>query len=205
MGVTLDLVNSLLDGPTGRRDEKQILTLLREAPAGELNDVLENVDAAKLFDDMDDRLIGPDNETALIELLTRTRRHELSMAAQVAVIHGMQGGATSAAMEGAIRDMLLAHTGNDLTHLKNTLNLAKGRHDLEGLVFADIDDDAIRAEILDHFAASSSLEGERQAKTLSDIDDTALAKIHETRYPRGTVIPGIIAFYEALEDRKSVV
>ncbi|TJZ95381.1 DUF2183 domain-containing protein [Dermacoccus nishinomiyaensis] len=199
MGVTLDLVNSLLDGPTGRRDEKQILTLLREAPGAELNDVLENVDAAKLFDDMDDRLIGPDNATALIELLTRTRRHELSMAAQVAVIHGMQGGATSAAMEGAIRDMLLAHTGNDLTHLKNTLNLAKGRHDLEGLVFADIDDDAIRAEILDHFAASSSLEGERQAKTLSDIDDTALAKIHETRYPRGTVIPGIIAFYEALD------
>ena len=42
MGATLDLVNSLLDGPTGRRDEKQILTLLREAPAGELNDVLEN-------------------------------------------------------------------------------------------------------------------------------------------------------------------
>ena len=34
---------------------------------------------------------------------------------------------------------------------------------------------------------------------VSDIDDTALAKIHETRYPRGTVIPGIIAFYEALD------
>ena len=65
-------------------------------------------------------------DAARLAACIRDAKVVFHMAAQVAVIHGMQGGATSAAMEGAIRDMLLAHTGNDLTHLKNTLNLAKG-------------------------------------------------------------------------------
>ena len=34
---------------------------------------------------------------------------------------------------------------------------------------------------------------------MSDIDDTALAKIHEDRYPKGSVIPGVLEFYEALD------
>lgn len=199
MPSTLDLLTALIDGPTNRSEEREILDLLRTAPADELDEAIAGCDTGELFDSIDNRLIGRDHRDELVQLLARDRRGDLGIHAQASLIRGMQSGRTDGVMERAIRDILTSHTGNDLSHLKNTINLAKGRHDLEGLVFADIDSDDIREEVLAHFAASSSLGGERQGKALSDIDDTAIAKIHETRYPKGTVIPGVLAFYEALD------
>lgn len=199
MPSTLDLLTALLDGTTSRSEEREVLSLLRSAPAAELDEAIEKVDTGELFDSVDNHLIGHDNREDLITLLAYERRDDLGVHAQASLIGGMQEGHTDAVMERAIRDILLSHTGNDLSHLKNTINLAKGRHDLEGLVFADIDSEEIREQVLAHFAASSSLDGERQGKALSDIDDTAIAKIHEKRYPKGSVIPGVLAFYEALD------
>lgn len=199
MPSTLDQLTALVAGHTDRGDEREILALLRGAPAAELDEAIEQVDTIELFDSVDNRVFGRKHRDELVRVLAYERREALGIRAQASLIRGMQEGRTDDVMERAIADLLLGHSGNDLTHLKNTINLAKGRHDLEGLVFDDIDDDGIRAEILDHFAAASSLGGQRQAKTLSDIDDTALAKIHEERYPKGAVIPGILAFYEALD------
>ena len=199
MPSTLDLLTALINGSTSRSEEREVLDILRSAPAAELDEAMEKLDTVELFDSVDNRLIGRDHRDDLVQLLAYERRDDLGLHAQASIIRGMQEGHTDEVMEAAIRDILLSHAGNDLSHLKNTINLAKGRHDLEGLVFSDVDDEGIREEILAHFAASSSLDGERQAKALSDIDDTALAKIHEDRYPKGSVIPGVLEFYEALD------
>lgn len=199
MGTTLGLLNALIEGCTSRSDEREILDLLRGASAQELDATIEAVDMVALFDAVDNHLIGEDHRDELIELLAHERRGDLGLHAQAALVHGMQPGRTGRVMEEAIRDILLSHEGNELTHLKNRLNLSKNRHDLQGLLFHDIDDEDIRAAILDHFAAQPPLEGSREAKVLSDIDDTAVARLHETRYPRGTVIPGVMEFYDSLD------
>ena len=199
MPSTLEMINALLDGRTPRQDEAEVLQLLRQASAPELNEVLTHIDTGELFDAVDNRLFGPDHHDELIQLLAYDRVNDLTLHAAAAIIRGMQQGRTHDRQEQAMVDVVLRFTGNDLTHLKNTINLAKGRHDLEGMVFNDIDDEGRRDSLLAHFAAQSSLGDHREAKVLSDIDDTAIAKIHEKRYPKGVVIPGILAFYEALD------
>ena len=199
MAPLTETLNAYLAERTDREAEAEIVDAVSAASASELNEALTSIDTAHLMDSVDNRLLGPDHRDELVRVLTQQRGDELSVHAAAALIGGMQRGQTDDVQEQGIVALLTRFTGNELTHLKNTINLAKGRHDLQGLVFNDIDDDARREEILRHFAGSSSLNGEREAKVLSDIDDTAISKIHEKRYPKGIVIPGVLAFYEALD------
>ena len=203
MTSLIPVVRSLLDGHTDRREEARLLDLLREAPAAELNAVLTPEGANAILSAVDDRVVGPDHRSALIDLLARQRCAELSVAAQAAVIYALQSGRTSRSMEEAIRDIFLATGAGQTTALKNEVNMRVDAHDLEGLVFAGIDDDAIRSQLLDHFAAEAAHAEVREAKVLSDIDDTCIARIHESRYAKGTLYPGVLAFYQALDNGPS--
>ena len=196
----LALLRELLDGHTDRYDERAILDLLAGADAGVLNELLAGVDVDQLLGDVDNRLFGPDHEHELIELLARTRRADLTRANQAAVLHALQIGRTRERHEVAIRDMLLAVGGLELTRLKNELNLRTDHHDLEALVFQDVDDAGIREEILAHIAREAAVVGQLdERKVLCDIDDTVKSAIHDSRWPRGTVYPGILALLEALD------
>lgn len=194
------LVRTLVEGHTDADDEANLLRLLGSLPADELNVVLQRVDLENLFDSVDNRVFGPDNADKLIELLTRTRLAELEPASVAAVIHGMQSGRTSPAQERAIRDVLLSFSGHELTALKNALGDYKDRHDLEGLLYYGIDQDEVRQQILDHFAASVPDDIGDEVKVLCDIDDTVFCKLHDERYPKGVVYPGILALLDALDD-----
>ncbi|XVX20604.1 phosphatase domain-containing protein [Actinomycetota bacterium] len=200
MADQLPLLKALIDGHTDRDEEAQALALLRSATPDELNALLDGVDVQDLVASVDNRVVGPDHRDELVRLLAVERRAELSTANQANVIHGLQQGRTGSGDERAIADMLLAVRGAELTALKNQLNMRTDQHDLEGLVFADIDDEQIRDEILRHIAAEAPVDlPARELKVLSDIDDTAFAKIHEKRYPKGIVYPGVLAFYQALD------
>lgn len=194
-----DKIEDLLQGRTGRSDEREIIQLFQEATAEELNDALMNLDIAQLAHSVDNHLLGANNRDELLDLLSIDRVNELTTNAVVKLVNGLQPGRTDHAMERAVRNVLCSRNGAELTYIKNELNLARDNHDLEGLLFNDIDWQEFRDEILDHFAQSSSLEGRKEAKILSDIDDTAIARIHEKRYPKDAVIPGILAFFEALD------
>ena len=103
------------------------------------------------------------------------------------------------AREEAIRDLLLARTGVELTHLKNQINSRTDVYDLEGLVFGAVDDGDLRRQILDHLAAEADTFACDEAKIISDIDDTAFCRLHDNRYPKGTLYPGLLALYDALD------
>lgn len=72
-------------------------------------------------------------------------------------------------------------------------------HDLEGLVFNDVDDDGVRGVILAHIAAEAASVNPDKAKVLSDIDDTVLCALHDRRFPKGIVYPGVLALFDALD------
>ena len=121
--------------------------------------------------------------------------------ALVAEIHHLQEGWTRRHEEERLAEILTSVTGPELTELKNAINRRDDHHDLEELVFGDIDDDGLRERILTHIATAASDLGRVGVKVLSDIDDTVFPMIHEQRYPRGHIpVPGVLAFLQALDD-----
>lgn len=193
----MDRIAALLPR-SNRAAEAEVLAALAAASADELDTVLTGLDAAGLFASLDDRLVGPDHHTALRTLMTE-RAAELSIDAQAALIHALQAGHTDAADEQAIARVFETRHGAELTRLKNQLNTRKDDHDLEGLVYGDVDDPAIRQRILDHIEAEARGVHPGEAKVLCDSDDTVVCALHDRRYPRGTVYPGILALLDALD------
>lgn len=201
MSAERELLTSLLRQRTDAAEEVDILTLLKQLSTDELNQLLGDVELAeRLFEVLDDRRLGgPQNHTALLQLLTVERRDELDLHARAHVINGLQIGRSSSNDEQAIASLLCEITGPELTQLKNILNLRKDHHDLEGLLFVDIDSEQVRDQILAHFAKQVGDQPVTEAKVLSDIDDTVFCKLHDKRYPKGIIYPGVLAFQEALD------
>ncbi len=194
------LLADLLAGVTTRADEERILGLLAAATPDELEALLLGVDTAELFRAVDDHPFGPALRTELIRLLTVTRLGDLSVEARAAVAFGLQAGVTDARDEDGLRNLILGTNGVALTRLKNAINARHDTRDLEGLVYSDVDDRGTRAAILDHIATQASGLDVGKAKVLSDIDDTVFARLHDDRYPKGTLYPGVLAVFEALDD-----
>lgn len=192
-----ETIRTLLKGHTDRAEEAQILTLLGEAAAAELDEVIAAIDLHLLFSGLDDRPVGPDHRTALRALLTDTRLGDLGVSSRAAIARALQRGRTCDADEQALVRILLETRGAELTHLKNALNEAGDHRDLQKLVWTDIDDPQRRHTLLAHFAREAVPTGE--VKVLSDIDDTLYENWKDTRYPPKTVYPGVVQFYAELD------
>lgn len=192
-------IEALMQGHTSRKDEAEIIAILRDVPADELNRILDEIDVDKLFDDVDDRLIGPDNHAELTRLLVHDRRADLTLENQAQIIFALQTGITHPHLEEAIRDLLLGASGEDLRTLRNLINDGNDYHDLEKLVYSDVGDKNVRQQILDHIAVEAGKHPVNQVKIMSDIDDTVFARLHDRRYPGKTRYPGVLAFFAALD------
>ena len=190
----------LVEGHTDRAEEAQILDLLRNAGPGELDLLLGRLPLARLLSSIDDRVVGPDNRTALFRLLCEDRLADLSVPTRAALVFALQRGRTDGADEGAIGRILLATRGEALTDLKNTIDDGGDYRDLQQLIYRDLDHDLLRERILEHFR----VEGAPRAdlKVLSDIDDTLYPNWKDARYPRTKEprpYPGVRAFYNELD------
>lgn len=135
--------------------------------------------------------------TRLVDALADPTDDLLEQAAQA--VYLLQRGPTPRRAEKAVRSIFLAVSGAHLTRLKNLVNERPDVYDLEALVFGDIDDATVRSDILEHFAAQAERVACDKVKILSDIDDTVVARLHDTRYPKGTRYPGVLAFFDALD------
>jgi hypothetical protein len=196
----LGRLRELMRGHTDRGEEGQILNLFRSASAGELNELVGRMSRNELHDlmgDMDDHLFGPKNHAAFLKLLSNERLGELNTGSRAKLVHALQYHATGAEEEGAVRDIFLGTKGAALTALKNAIDAGGDYHDLQQLVFHDIDDGKIRSQMLNHFREQAQSTG--QVKVLSDIDDTFYANLKDDRYPGKTVYPGVKAFYAELD------
>ncbi len=145
------------------------------------------------------RRSGPSHHDQLLELLGRTRRHELDLPARAALIHAVQTGRTSRRDEIFVRDLFTDVLGADLTILKNLIDATPNHNDLEELVYHDIDSAEVRGVILTHIAEQAKQVTGLEAKVLSDIDDTTICSLHDRRFPKGVVYPGVVALWEALD------
>lgn len=192
-------IAALLRGWTHRGGEARIVRLLRHTPAEELDDLLGELDLAALVRSVDDRRLGPDHRSALLDLLVRERREHLSTPTLARLAHALHKGPTPASHEQAIRDIVVSLRGADLGLFKTLTNTFGGHHDLDHLVFDDIDDEAVREQILAHIAQEATGYASDDLRILSDIDDTVVCMLHDNRYPRGSAYPGVAEFLHALD------
>lgn len=192
-------ITDLLRGHTGPAEEAAVLAELASVPAGGLDAVLADLDLGDLVGSLDDRRWGPDHRSALLDLLCRQRRPELGTERLAELVRALHRGRTPQTHEEAIRDILLAQRGPDLLALKYRINDSGDYHDLEHLVFEDLSDDSLRREVLDHIATESAGLTSPDLRILCDIDDTVICALHDDRYPRGTVYPGVVALLHELD------
>lgn len=197
----LSELRGLMRGHMDRKEEARALTLLRGTTAGELNQLfsaMSREEVHELFEAMDDRLIGPDNRTAFVGLLTKERVGDLTIENRAKVVQALQAGSTGSLEEKAITNLFLATKGEGLTQLKNLIDGASDHRDLQQLVFHDVDSKELRSQLLQHFAREAPAKGAR-VKVLSDIDDTFYVNWKDDRFPKKTVYPGVRAFYAELD------
>ncbi|WP_022923760.1 phosphatase domain-containing protein [Serinicoccus marinus] len=98
----------------------------------------------------------------------------------------------------AIVDTMTAVTGAPFHDLKYRLNATGDHHDLEHLVFDHLDED-LQDRLLEHIAAQAQADPTSDLRVLCDIDDTLRCALHDDRYPRGTVYPGVVELLTQLD------
>lgn len=118
-------------------------------------------------------------------------------------LHRSRRWSSDHAREHLVRDAFLSLHGPDLTRFKSLLSAGSDHRDLEHLVFDVVDDQGSRRDILDHIASEAAAIDIPDLHVLSDIDDTLRCALHDKRYPHGTVYPGVIALYRALDAGRS--
>jgi len=191
-------IESLLSGITSAGDEREIVAVLRDATPDDLNDILARLDLERLFAKVDDHLFGTDNFTDLVRLLV-ARVPDMNLGVKARVVNALQLGRTKRVEEELVHAILLDTHGGELSDLKNAIDRSGTHHDMEKLVFSDIDAGDLREAILAHIAREAATISPRTWKVLSDIDDTVFARLHDHRYPARTVYPGVLAFLEELD------
>ncbi|GAA5162332.1 hypothetical protein [Ornithinimicrobium tianjinense] len=184
---------------TGPAAEREVLAILREVPPGELDALLADLDLDRLIGDVDDHVWGADHRSQLLDLLVTTRGGELSTVTLAALIAALHSGRTPRAHQEAVVGALLSREGAEFHDLKYRLNSSGDYHDLEHLVFRDLHED-LRDRVIAHIAAQADKDPTSDLRVLCDIDDTLRCAIHDDRYPRGTVYPGIVALLTALDE-----
>ncbi|MDI1443080.1 phosphatase domain-containing protein [Polyangium sp. 6x1] len=193
-------IERLIAGHTDRTEEARILALLRDAHPAELDHLLVHLPLLRLFSSIDDRVVGPDNRTALFRLLGEERLSDLSIPTRAALIIALQRGRTDGADEALIETILLGTRGAELTDLKNAIDDSGDYRDLQQLIYRDLDDDLVRERLLEHFRVAAAPRAD--LKVLSDIDDTLYPNWKDDRYPRAKEprpYPGVRAFYNELD------
>lgn len=185
-------LSELLSGRTVATDQT-VLGLLADAEAADLNETLTELSGPELF-----RTPTRDQQAALMLLLGRERRDELEPHALAHVVHGLQSVRRTALRDELLVELLISRRGTELTRVKNRINTAEDHQDLEDLLFVDLPQNA-RSRILEHFAVEAETTSVSDVKILSDIDDTVFCKLHDRRWPRRLIYPGVLAMFDALD------
>lgn len=131
------------------------------------------------------------------ELDKRIREADLSLADKIESLKRLApaADATDRREELRMERLILSVAPEELSLFKFALEYDGDYKDLVEYVFHDIDDSERRARVIEHFRLAPAQIG---VKVLTDVDDTMYANLIERRYPKKTVYPGVLEFYDAL-------
>jgi hypothetical protein len=107
-----------------------------------------------------------------------------------------KGSSTGRRDEQRMECLILSIDTSSLSRFKFELEYDGDYKDLVEYVFHDIDNEDRQKNILAHFRTAPR---ESRVKVLTDVDDTMMANLVDQRYAKGTLYPGVVAFYDALK------
>ncbi|CAI5703563.1 unnamed protein product [Peronospora effusa] len=217
-------INNMINLAEVKRREHKIFRILAGAGKDELNYVVNHIPLALLFYKVKDhsRMREDQSRTLMLDLLCITRLADLSVMSRALLLDALMVMKISAhpMAEKWVRNIILKTQGDDLSNLKTYTDAKGDFHSMHKLVFNDIRDPMIRADILSHIQHEASVQiahmrlgtkrgrsRKQQAwrKVLSDVDDTLYSSGGrypaglDTRYPRHTLYPGVLPFYRELD------
>lgn len=131
------------------------------------------------------------------ELDKRIREAGLSLADKIESLKRVapKANASGWSDEPRVERLVLSVAPEELVLFKFALEYDGDYKDLVEYVFHDIDDEERRARIIEHFQSAPTQIG---VKVLTDVDDTMYANLIEKRYPKKTLYPGVLEFYDSL-------
>ena len=123
---------------------------------------------------------------------------KLSPQASLSSLSSILQSVTTSQTEEKMVCLFLSVPKEELSRFKFELEYDGDSKDLVEYVLHDIDSAERQKVILDHFKTSPD---ERRIKVLTDVDDTFFANFVDNgrRYADGTIYPGVIEFYQALQ------
>ncbi|KAL3669481.1 hypothetical protein V7S43_005873 [Phytophthora oleae] len=217
-------INNMINLAEVKRRELKIYRILAGAAKDELNYILNHTQLALLFYKVKDhsKVREDQSRTLILDLLCTTRLADLSVMSRALLLDALMVMKISAhpMAEKWVRNIILKTMGDDLSNLKAYTDAKGDFHSMHKLVFNDIRDPTIRADILSHIQREASVQiahmrlgtkrgrnRKQQAwrKVLSDVDDTLYSSGGrypaglDTRYPRHTLYPGVLPFYRELD------
>ncbi|KAG6587282.1 uncharacterized protein IUM83_02701 [Phytophthora cinnamomi] len=217
-------INNMINLAEVKRRELKIFRILAGAGKDELNYILNHIRLALLFYKVKDhsKLREDQSRTLILDLLCTTRLADLSVMSRALLLDALMVMKISAhpMAQKWVRNIILKTQGDDLSNLKTYTDAKGDFHSMHKLVFNDVRDPTIRADILTHIQREASVQiahmrlgtkrgrnRKQQAwrKVLSDVDDTLYSSGGrypaglDTRYPRHTLYPGVLPFYRELD------
>jgi hypothetical protein len=139
-------------------------------------------------------------ESRTQELDKRIRSATLSLADKIEVFKRLApraedsrlGAKTDERKELRMEGLLLSVAPKDLPLFKFALEYDGDYKDLEEYIFHDIDKKQYQDRIIEYFRTAPQ-------QVLSDVDDTMYANLIDERYPKKTLYPGVLEFYDSLK------
>lgn len=193
-------INEITSERTGARQEGKVLTILRSLNPQALAGTLDSVEIPRLLASLDDRFWGPDSRRELLRLLVPAVEF-LAIETKADLISSLARGRTDLRDEQTIARLFLSETGERLTRLKLDVDQARDGHDLLHILYHDIDSADLRFDLIHHFqtqSLSGPLRHSAGLRVVSDIDDTIFSSLHDSRFKRGTIYPGVLELLSEL-------
>lgn len=178
---------------------ERLLRVLREADPVTLESLVSDLDIERVLRALDRGPFGGDHRPRLVRLLCIDRVDVLSPAQLARIVHAMRSLRHLDTFSRAIRVVFATLTGDAFRDFKYALNASGDSHDLEHVVYERLLP-ADREAVLERIADEASTGMADELRVLSDIDDTVRAMIHDRRFRRGAVYPGVEQFLTELDD-----
>lgn len=203
--------------------ERQIIDILSEANADELNLIIANVELGLIFYKVKDhKLVNRYHRTKLLNLLAMDRISELVVSSRALLLDGLQLLKLSAhpLSEAYVKNIILCTKEDDLSELKSMTDAKGDFNSMHKLLFRDMRSASTRNVILQYIAQQAKVQeahnimGSRRGrkrgrfawrKILSDVDDTlscaggSWPAGMDTSYPKKAIYPGILSLYRELD------
>jgi len=195
LAQTAGEISDILSARTRAKHENKVLDLVRLYQGQDLADLLDLLDLDRLLNALDNRRWGPDSLKEFMRLV-QSVVNKMSITVKAMMIRTLARKKMALAEEKFLAALFKSESGEGLTRLKLDVDRATDGYDLLHILYQRFQNVEIRFELIHHFIRHCP--EHKGLRVVSDIDDTLYSSLHDHRYARGTIYPGVLELLSQL-------